>query len=122
MSMPDVWANRSATAASAHQPLPALWDGLPVTWSPWEPHVHVFICDRSRRTVPPPERCPGCDRLWLPASCHGRMRMPLDRWDIAYLVAWRCPECGHDEVFDWRTKESWSLGPEDYGPEGSVAP
>lgn len=122
MTFPEPWERRTATLAEGYGPLPVKWDGLPVTWRPWEPWARVFICDRSRRKPAPPERCPSCGDLWMPASATGLMRRPGDRWDIASLVAWRCTTCGHDQVFDRHTGESWDLEPDDYGPDGSVDP
>lgn len=120
--LPERWALRSATAAATHRPLPALWDGPPVEWRLWEPYVPVFMCDRSRRTVPPPEVCPGCGALWHPASSTGLIKRPWERRPMADLIAWRCPECGHDQVYDRHTDQSWDLDDTDYGPEGSIAP
>lgn len=120
--LPARWANRSSTAAGSHGPLPVSWDGYAVEWSRWKPYAAVFVCDRSRRTVPAPERCAGCGELWQPASCSGKFKRPFDPYPIMHLIAWRCPECGHDQVWSWIDDAAWDLEPEDYGLAGSVAP
>ena len=45
------------------------------------------------------------------------------RWDgrVTSIVAFRCPGCGLDEVFDMDTEECWTLDGSDYGDEGSTA-
>ena len=45
------------------------------------------------------------EKLWIPTS----------------IVAFRCPGCGLDEVFDMDTEECWTLDGSDYGDEGSTA-
>ena len=43
------------------------------------------------------------------------------RRPVTSLVAFRCPGCGLDEVFDMDTEECWTLDGSDYGDEGSTA-
>lgn len=123
--------------------LPALWDGLRVDWTLQPPAARVFICP------PPPmeERfCSACGAedgrtTWsglvhpapgetvpsertIPLS-GGRTRtvtVPVPAWPVIGLIAWRCGHCSLDEVWDLRTDAVWTLGPEDYGPDGSVPP
>ena len=40
---------------------------------------------------------------------------------VTSIVAFRCPGCGLDEVFDMDTEECWTLDGSDYGDEGSTA-
>lgn len=118
--LPAVWANRSATAAATHRPLPVAWDGYAVEWGRWVPFAPTFVCDRTRRTVPAPERCAGCGALWQPAHAFGSFKRPQDPWPMKHLIASRCPECGHDTVWSWIDDAAWELDPGDYGPNGSI--
>jgi len=119
--------------------LPVLWDGQRVDWTMTEPlEGQLFIC-------PPPkerEACPGCGLRAEPVAWRGlvhplegatfRISSPTPKrphrevdvpaWPVIALYAWRCPNCRVDEVWDLRTNETWTLGPEDYGPDGSTAP
>lgn len=124
-------------------PLPVAWDGRQVTWAR-QPlfEGHVFMCP-----PPPPERCSRCRTSTEPVvyrgTVHPRPGESRDgeilraRWragriepvreqiparPVLELFCFRCPECGQDEVWQLSTGEWWTLGPEDYGPEGSVAP
>lgn len=119
--------------------LPKLWDGRQVDWEMQEPlEGRVFIC-------PPPkkrEACPGCSlraepvvwrglvhplegetvRVLKPTPKRPRREVDVPAWPVIVLVCWRCPNCRVDEVWDTRAGETWLLGPEDYGPDGSTAP
>ncbi len=123
--------------------LPALWDGLRVEWTLEREAHRVFICP------PPPleERfCSSCGAeagrtTWrglvhpapgetvpserkIPRS-GGRTRsvtVQVPAWPVIALIAWRCGHCKLDEVWDMRSNEVWTLGPEDYGPQGSEPP
>lgn len=112
----------------AFGPLPISWDDEPVEWEPWHPALPLFICDRSRRT-PVVDVCARCGRPsqgqmleWAGRRARGHHVSWGKRQGIRDLIAFRCVGCGLDTVLDYRTDESWELGPEDYGCAGSVAP
>lgn len=124
------------------QGLPSSWDGWAVKWERFEESIPVQIC-------PPPKehwRCE-CGSVKEPLTAHGwRQPKPGEltestkrkmgrfgrwvyvpvkvaaRWPVVDLFAFRCRDCGTDEVWDMRTNEWWTLGPEDYGPDGSTRP
>lgn len=120
--------------------LPPLWDGQRVEWGPYEIAPAVQVC-------PPPkaERC-ACGSDASPSHARG-LRQPLPgemvdstkaklgrfgrwvhvparvpAWPLADLTAIRCAGCGEVTVWDMRTDEWWTLGPEDFGPGGSTRP
>lgn len=98
--------------------LPVSWDGRPVTWSPWEgPEVGavVFICP-----PPKPAKCPGCKSL-APSSRAKGLGFDAELV-VLRLLAFRCPDCQLDEVWDQTADAWWTLGPEDYGDAGSNPP
>lgn len=127
-------------------PLPTAWDGERVTWDPLTEQPLIFLCARGRRNPPKPvacERCKTTESAWHSVGTrHPRpgATMPVEEarktrsgrtylvvvegpaWPLRDLVAYRCVGCGLDTVYDDRAGESWVLGPEDYGPGGSVAP
>ena len=99
------------------RPLPSRWDGDRVKWGTWEE-------DRTtlRGHLPDDRRaCDGCGDVEGRITCcrgdlldeDGNVRTERR------LFAFRCLSCGHDDVLDWG-HESWCLGPEDYGPNGST--
>lgn len=120
-------------------PLPRTWDGWQVKWDKFEESIDVQIC-------PPPKDKRRCDcgstrepltaRGWRqpkPGETTESTKRKMGRfgrwvyvpvmvpaWPRPELVAFRCPDCGQDEVWDMRTNEWWTLGPEDYGPDGST--
>lgn len=90
-------------------PLPVMWDAVPVSWSEWraewsslEAHLPVdaLAC----------ERCGVLDRRAVSSARHPA---------AGRLVAFRCQHCALDSVHVLETGETWILGPEDYGPDGS---
>lgn len=119
--------------------LPVTWDGWRVKWDPFEV-LEIRIC-------PPPkkERC-DCGSTRTPLTARGwrepkagetvestRRKMGrfgrwvylptvVPAWPVVDLFLTRCRDCGVDSVWDMRTDEWWTLGPEDYGPSGSVRP
>ena len=120
--------------------LPPSWDGWHVKWDKLEDALEVRICP-----PPKPERC-DCGSSHPPLTARG-WRQPKDgetfestkpkvgrfgrivhvpttipARPVVDLFLCRCQDCGSDEVWDMRTDEWWTLGPEDYGPEGSVRP
>lgn len=140
-----VTPERPALTLLKHR-LPPIWDGNPVKWDPFEVPPIMFICRRSSRRGPDdPARCEcGSTRVRLVA---GGWRQPLPGETMESsravqgrfgrtvhvpitipakpmrdLTAFRCADCGVDEVWDLRDDEWWTLGPEDYGPEGSARP
>lgn len=126
--------------------LPPRWDGLAAVWDGWHmpPADPVFIC--------PPRAvhascCEGCGSTAtqpmnrgrvarVPAVTHDRIRevdAARDRLPAGQrhripgkalhrLVAFRCPDCQLDVVWDMDTREWWTLDHTDYGSEGSVTP
>ena len=120
--------------------LPPVWDGQRVKWDKFKPSPKTFICP-----PPPPTRCDcGSGNAPLLASgsrepkpgemtestkrVMGRFGRWLERptlvpaWPLRDLFAFRCPDCKTDGVWDMRTDEWWTLGPEDYGTQGSERP
>lgn len=116
-------------------PLPVAWDGRRVDWDRWEAARSIHIC-------PPPKasRC-GCGSASQPFTARGLRNPSADDVERAALIprigrrppsegphpvydlaAFRCPECGEVQVWDRASDEWWTLGPEDYGPEGSRPP
>jgi len=121
--------------------LPPSWDGAPVKWDRFEETIDVRIC-------PPPkhaERC-GCGSVEKPLIAKGvrdplpgemfastkqkrgrhgtLMTLPVTvpAWPVFDLIAFHCPTCNTDEVWDMRSNEWWILDTEDYGPTGSTRP
>lgn len=99
------------------RPLPAMWDGQEVEWEDWEMDGTTL-----RGHLPDEQRaCDGCGDVGGRLNyCRGHLLdgdcnvSPGPR-----LYAFRCQSCGHDDVLEWGG-ESWCLGPEDYGPNGST--
>jgi hypothetical protein len=120
------------------QALPRSWDGARVQWGEWFAATAVFVC-------PPPRAkdravCERCKSTAAPAHATGLLDPPApDDFEallslyqsgqlegssrpLIWLHAFRCPDCGLDTVWDRRTDEWWTLGPEDYGVDGSHDP
>jgi hypothetical protein len=98
--------------------LPVSWDGRAVTWSPWEgPELGavIFICP-----PPKPRACPSCKSTAPSSRARG---LGFDgELVVLRLLAFRCPGCQLDEVWDQTADAWWTLGPEDYGDAGSNPP
>lgn len=122
--------------------LPPKWDGRVVVWTAWESldaDGPVFICPPPRR----PAHCPACASQSRPLISRGRVaasslvtleaiqqrdaareRLPLaarfrlPALALVELAAFRCPECGSDQVLDLN-EHWWSLDETDYRAEGS---
>lgn len=98
--------------------LPAKWDGLPVEWG------DLQLTGGSLDLHLPPV-CGECGSTAAPWRAGGVLTLGISprtgnpQRRIA-LYAQRCRECLHDVVYDERTGQSWDLGPEDYGPDGST--
>lgn len=136
------WAQ---VAVVEHTALPPMWDGARVEWTQMDRFAaafEMFVCPPPKK----PERCSNCKSTRGPVTWKG-LRHPIDgelfettvtkmgrwgrpvevprqvpAWPVYDLCAFRCVDCLHDEVWDMRTGEWWDLGPEDYGPEGSISP
>lgn len=123
--------------------LPAKWDGRDVAWTKTERPEVIFICPPPTK----PDLCPSCGteartEIWhgvvtpLPGDTvegevirktwrSGReyiVRSQEPATAVMALIAFRCPACRHDEVWDLRTDEHWVLDESDYGPDGSTQP
>lgn len=115
------------TATRPHD-LPPRWDGHPVEWHDWALMEPVFVCPPQRR-----ECCPRCGstadqpcnrgsvrinpRTELESRRSGRLGRPI----FLSLVAFRCPDCCHDQVLEVSTSRWWDLDPDDYLDDGSFA-
>lgn len=125
------------------RPLPALWDGRPVEWTPVTVG-HVFMC-RATHHREDMEHCERCGRaserrqwrgtVWAKPGDHvqadgeirtgrhywrDRVVQPGDKVTFEGLYAWRCTECGIDTVIELSSGALWLLDEDDYGPEGST--
>ena len=128
--------------------LPPRWDGRIVKWSEWDTSP-TFVC--GPRGPVRVSRCEGCGSTASRATSRGtvcplagdtyeserpvvkRTRSGREyqagvqivtanwRHPVTSLVAFRCPRCGLDEVYDLDTEECWTLDGSDYGDEGSTA-
>lgn len=88
---------------------PPRWDGHLVHWEPM-----VTSLDLHRKPAP-------CDRCGSRAPrIHWVGHVDGERYPRLILDS--CPRCGLDQVVDVDRGETWILGPEDYGPEGSTDP
>lgn len=118
--------------------LPVAWDGEPIQWGEAVAVGSVFVCPPPR-----PRACPECGQLdvagadsyvgkvpgepvapyWIRDRVTGRPRK-MPGWETwrPRLVLTRCLGCGHDQVHDLDTDETWDLDETDYGPQGSVHP
>lgn len=128
--------------------LPPKWDGLDIEWRGWtnqpilmcppkaarqvcencaspaQPAMNVGVVHPApgtmitqtlyKRCKPKPNGRPGAI---YDAGTHEVPARP-----IAWLHAFRCPDCQLDTVWDKRTDEWSVLEPADYGPQGSYDP
>lgn len=122
--------------------LPPKWDGRTVTWGPWRElrssiafHAPAedLACTRCGLIAEPltaggwVQPNPGetftvDDERRLPSGrVYARGTKEVPAWALLCLCATRCAGCRHDTVHDERTGETWDLGSEDYGPDGSTA-
>lgn len=123
--------------------LPTIWDGRTVAWQGWTQTGPVFICRPHRR----PEPCTSCKTTDQPAVNIGVVAplpgetftvpktvtarrsgrvydvdQQVPAWPVIELIAFRCPGCQLDTVWDQRTQAWWVLDETDYGPTGSTDP
>ena len=120
--------------------LPPLWDGHRVEWKPWTTfwstldfHMKPDTCsfcgarEKCALTMGLVQPLPGetVTRTVYQRSkrVQGRefgVNRTVAETPIYWLVAFRCPSCHHDSVWDRRTDEWWDLDEQDYGDEGST--
>lgn len=86
-----------------------MWDAVPVEWSAWRTARTTLSLHMPLDAV----ACEECGVLDDPVTALGR------RPGSGRLHASRCQHCGLDSVTDLEAGETWTLGPEDYGPDGS---
>ncbi|VXA93191.1 hypothetical protein [Citricoccus sp. K5] len=98
------------------RPLPAKWDGKPVTWGEWSSDLTTFV-----HHAPPEEwACQKCGGL----HGHDAARGVIKGHSLTprKLYAMRCRACGHDTVTEWDHSNewrTWDLDESDYAPDGS---
>lgn len=102
--------------------LPPSWDGVPVTWGQWTKHRTTLAYHLPAEALAC-EQCGSVDERAVnwgtrPPAAEADNRGPFH--PLRDLCALRCRHCGHDQVLDERTDETWDLGPEDYTAEGST--
>jgi len=95
--------------------LPPRWDGRPVEWHGWAAGPPVLICPPRSRSC-----CQFCGSLEPAVSNRGSRRVieGRDRF-MPSLIAFRCPDCHRDLVWDTSTDKTWELEPSDYTEEGA---
>lgn len=116
-------------SATREHDLPPRWDGYAVEWTAWESLQDVIIC-------PPPKadrRCELCGSAAKPSHSSGRVWSDGDgvarirkgnlqeRFLVAVIYAFRCPDCRRDQVLDSLSADGqwWDLDPTDYEDAGS---
>lgn len=100
--------------------LPPFWDGEPITWHGWPPEesrttlIHHVPADRMA--------CEQCGTVDERLTNWGSRPPTPDgpSWPVRDIWAARCRHCGHDQVHDERTNETWDLEPDDYTDTGST--
>ena len=123
--------------------LPPSWDGETVRWSRWKSGPELIICPTPPLTEIACNQCGVVDATKSLLCWGQRMetghqenrvlrQLPSGRtywlnttrpatW-VRDLVAYRCPHCKHDRVWDKRTDQWWDLDESDYSSEGSYGP
>ena len=109
------------TAPRAHQ-LPPKWDGCTVEWGEFRRD------DSTLRLHARPDCCPLCGSLTERVLAVGMVRTDGPQISLARrsrsgyqtgrLLAWRCPDCKHDQVTDLGGA-TWDLDDTDYDDDGS---
>lgn len=113
--------------------LPPKWDGITILWRAWAT-IHS-----SMRFHAKPEKCVECGSIAERAVAAGSVplaecaSLSMSRVEGEWvrtltpapghwfrLVAFRCPDCAHDTVWDVDRDEWYDLDFQDYGDEGSV--
>lgn len=90
--------------------LPAKWDGLPVQWDGWQ--EPLIFCPPLPETA-----CLACGMAVPKSANRGVRRTQLG--SLPALHAFRCQNCGHDQVNELGSDVVWDLDSSDYGTEGS---
>jgi len=103
--------------------LPPAWDGLPVEWRGWGATPTTLGYHLPLDAI----ACRRCGSL--DEQLHNVGVVDLGPSDDAEdsgryirLLAFRCPDCRHDQVLDQDDDELWDLDESDYGDDGSVPP
>lgn len=99
--------------------LPPAWDGVPVTWRPWQTGRSTLVFHVRNAEL----ACRACGLLDEDLTAVGIIDLDIPRngWRPR-LHAHRCRGCGRDQVHDLDTDEMWDLDATDYGDAGSVPP
>lgn len=102
-------------AARKKHDLPPAWDGEPVQWRGWQE-------TQTSMRFHALDGCEKCGVVNEPSSNIGRRPNVegIEWMNGGWLVAYRCPDCGHDTVHDQRDDTYWDLTPEDYLDDGST--
>lgn len=132
-------SNLVAVPDSGLHDLPPRWDGYPVMWRGWQ-SLTGHICGRAERACC--ERCGSVEYPTINVGLVGddpdmtptdvehddqavrlayQMRRRRKRRSWIRLTAFRCVECGADNVVDG-DGVSWNLDLSDYGDAGSTEP
>jgi hypothetical protein len=117
--------------------MPPLWDGQRVDWEGWTNY-------QTTNSFHSKDTCTACGSTAEPAINLGLLhplpgekvesirvkKLPSGRTynhavvvlaaPVFCLSAFRCPTCGHDEVWDKRDDSWWDLDEQDYTHEGST--
>lgn len=127
-----------AVPDNGYTDLPVEWDGLTLEWSAWETrwttaewHLPKEPCEVCGCTdVRPISHATVIPKLGETFTAHREKTLPSGRvrqvpyqtpaWPVMRFIAFRCPQCGLDEVWDSQRQEMWTLDASDYGPKGSV--
>lgn len=133
------------TSPSLFPALPQRWDGDVVKWDDWQEgvptsadfHFGPRTCDGCHSTIRPywtfGRRQPGRGEVFetwkfqtitarwgTTYQVHRPIHVPA--WPVIQFHATRCAWCGHTEVYDFDSTETWTLDDTDYGPDGSTRP
>ena len=114
MTTPRGRAHLTLVHSSDHgNDLPPMWDGMPISWSPWTVapgsfSFHIPVADLA---------CQECGLIEEPLRASGRVNDGGPKW--IWLTVSRCAGCLHDTVYDSTTHQSWDLDASDYNDTGS---
>lgn len=108
-------------------PMPVAWDGIPVTWTKWEPAAHIcqWIDEYDESGHPLTRQVP-CGHCHLPSGlwqCEGTQdytQTGVARiGGVPTLYATRCDRCAATTVTDLIEEKTWDLDEDDYTDAGS---